>query len=266
MAQRIPLAWAALFCMTATAALAADSPKSETTAKKKEQPSRISSKVDVHPVAALSDKEAREVSFAAGRILKHIVQARDAIRENKKDDAAKHVEQGLKLVAIIDGVLPHYKVKTEIKSGDNAYSDEDDVTPRYVTLFDELDRRDIISPIVQAKKEAQQKQQKTPGTQGAANVAPGAMAVSHADIHHTTAKVDIVLARHMLNRAKQFLHDGKVAEADEALLAVQSGGVLFEYEEIDLPLEEAADNLKLAEIEMKEGAAFRGKGGSECRH
>ena len=37
------------------------------------------------------------------------------------------------------------------------------------------------------------------------------------------------------------------------LLLFQSEGVLFEYVEIDLPLEEAADNLKLAEIELKEG-------------
>lgn len=49
------------------------------------------------------------------------------------------------------------------------------------------------------------------------------------------------------------LQDGKAADADKALLAVQSGAVLLEYEEIDLPLEEAADNLKLAEIEMQEG-------------
>lgn len=253
MSHSTPLAWALLLSMATAAAFAGDSPKSDAAAKKKELLSRISSKVDVHPVAVLSDNESGEVSFAAGRILKHIAQARDAIRENKQDDAARHVEQGLKLVAIIDHVLPHFKVKTEIKSGDKAYSDEDDVSPRYVMLFDELERRDIISPITQARKEVQQKQPKNHGTQAPVSAATGALAVSHVDIHHTTAKVDIVLARHMLNRAKQFLHDGKFSEADEALLTVQSGGVLFEYEEIDLPLEEAADNLKLAEIEMAQG-------------
>ncbi len=248
--SRSAVAW---LCLMATATFAADSPKSESTAKKQEQPSRISSKVDTQPAAALTDKEAGEVSLAAGRILKHISQARSAIREKKKDAAATHVAQGLKLIALIDSVLPHSKVKTEIKSGDLVYTDEDDVTPRYVTLFDELERRDIISPIVQAKKEAEHKHRQNHGKEAAEKEAPGALAVTHADIVYSTAKLDIDLARQMLNRAKRDLDDGKTEPADEALLALQSEGVLFVYAEIDLPLEEAADNLKLAEIEMKEG-------------
>lgn len=241
----------ALLCVMATAAFAADPPKSDSTSKKKEPPARISSKVDVQPTGSLTDKEEKEVSFSAGRILKHVSQARHAIREKKKDEAATHVAQGLKLVAIIDSVLPHSKVQAEIKSGDLVYTDEDDVTPRYVTLFDELERRDIISPIVQAKKEAEHKQSQ--GRESAAKESPGAVAVSHADIAYSTVKLDLELARHALHRAKRDLEGGKSEAADEALLALQSQGVLFAYEEIDLPLEEVADNLKLAEAELKEG-------------
>ena len=250
-----PKSWSviALLCLTATATFAADPAKSESSSKKKEQPPRISSKVDVQPAAALTDKEASEVSLAAGRILKHISQARNAIRDKKKEEAAVHVAQGLKLVTMIDSVLPHSKVKTEIKSGDLVYTDEDDLAARYVTLFDELERRDIISPVVQAKKEAEHKHQQKHGKEAAATQAPAALAVTHADIIYSTAKLDIALARHMLNRAKRDLDDGKTEQADESLLAFQSEGVLFEYVEIDLPLEEAADNLKLAEIELKEG-------------
>jgi hypothetical protein len=242
-----------LIFLSATAAFAADSEKSEPASKRKEQPTRISSKVDVQPVAALTEKESREISFAAGRILRHISQARNAIREKNKDEAAAHVAQGLKLIAIIDSVLPHSQVKTEIKSGDLVYTDEDDVTSRYVTLFDELERRDIISPIVQAKKETEHKQQQKHGKEAEAKKAPAALAVSHADITYSTAKLDIELARHMLNRAKRDLDGGKTEPADEALLTLQSEGVLFAYAEVDLPLEEVADNLKLAEIELKEG-------------
>jgi len=249
----------ALLCLTATTTFAADSPKSESVSKKKEQPARISSKVNSQPVAVLTDKEAAEVSLAAGRILKHISQARTAIREKKKDEAAAHVAQGLKLVALIDNVLPHSKVKTEIKSGDLVYTDEDDVTASYVTLFDELERRDFISPIVQAKKEAEHKHRQNHGKEAAVKEAPAALAVSHVDLVYSTAKLDIDLARHMLNRAKRDLDEGKTEPADEALLALQSEGVLFLYAEIDLPLEEAADNLKLAEIEMKEGRQAEAK-------
>ena len=249
----------ALVCLTATATFAADPPKSTSGPKKKEQPTRISSKVELEPVAALTDKESREVSFAAGKVLKHVAQARNAIREKKQDEAASHVAQGLKLIAIVDGVLPHSKVKTEIKSGDLVYTDEDDVTARYVTLFDELERRDIISPIVQAMSEAERKQQPNDGKNAEAKQAPEALAVSRADIIYSTAKLDVDLARHMLHRAKRDLDDGKTEPADVALLALQSEGVLFEFEEIDLPLTEVADNLKLAEIEMKEGSLEEAK-------
>jgi hypothetical protein len=243
----------AILCLTVSAAIAADAPKPQAPAKKKASTSRIASKVDMEPVGELSDEEAREVSFAAGRIVKHVIQARYAIREKENEQAATHVRQGLQLIAIIDCVLPHFKVKTEIKSGDLTYSDEDDVAANYVRFYDELERRDIISPIAQAKREAQHGGQNKQSAESAAKEAPTALAVSHADIVYSTAKLDIVLARHMLTRAKEDLAEDKAAEADQALLALQSRGVLFEVEEIDLPLEEAADNLKLAELEMQAG-------------
>jgi hypothetical protein len=241
----------AAFCLTAVSIFAAD--KSEHASKKKETPSRILSKVEVQSAAALSEEEAEQVSFAAGRILKHIAQARDAIREGKKDAATGHVEQGLKLVTIIDSVLPHHKVKTEIKSGELLYKDEDDVAPRYVTLFDELERRDIISPVWQAKKEAARPGARGDAAQPDTDKPPEGIVVTRADMAYSAAKLDVALAGYMLGRAKRELHEGKPENADNALLAVQARGVLFEYEEVELPLEEAADNLKLAETEMKEG-------------
>lgn len=244
-------------CLMATPVLAEDSLKSTPAPKK--HASRISSTVDVQPSASLTDEESYQISFAAGRILKHVAQAREAIHEKKKDDVVNHVDQCLKLIAIIDGVLPQYKVKTEIKSAEQAYSDEDNVKPRYVTLFDELERRDIISPIKQAKQEAQEKHTKDQGIDRSEDKGPAPVAVSHVDVNHTSAKLDLLLARNFLNRAKQSLRDAQFDVADAALLAIQSRGVLFEYEEIDLPLEEAADNLKLAETEMKEGRTAEAK-------
>jgi hypothetical protein len=248
-----PNFWSAftLLGLTVSPAFAADSPKADT--KKKDQPSRISSSVDVLPTAAMNEHDANQVSFAAGRILKHIAQARDAIQQKKVDDATNHVEQGLKLIAIIDTVLPHHKIKTEIKSGNLAYTDEDDVTPRYLMIFDELERRDIISPIVQARKQTEQKPQSKNGKDVTANPPAPLIGITHADIVYSAAKIDLELARLSLNRAKQDLYDGKADAANEVLQAFQSQGVLFSYEEIDLPLEEVADNLKLAEGELKEG-------------
>lgn len=242
---------AALSCMFVTAAFAADSPKPTTNAQKKENSSRITSIIEIQPTSTLSDDEMTQVSFAAGRILKHVEQARVAIMEQKNDVASRHIDQGLKLVAIIESLLPYYTVKTEIISGEQCYADEDKIRPRYISLYDELERRDIISPIAQAKSESQQDSQKHPGTKELSP--PAGVAVSHVDVNHTSAKLDLLLANSMLGRAKKSLQEGKADAADQTLLVIQSRAVLFEYEEIDLPLEEAADNLKLAEMEMKEG-------------
>lgn len=249
----------AAFAFLMTFAAADDLPKSSSSAKTKTPVPRIASTVDARATATLTDEEATQVSFAAGRVLKHISQSRDSIHEKKEVDASRHVEQGLKLLAIMDSVLPHYKVKTEIKAGEHAYLDEDDVSPRYVTLFDELERRDIISPIAQAKKESQLQPAKGQHAGNGSNQPPIPVAVSHVDLNYSTVKLDIALAKQMLERAKLDLQAGKANEADAALLVVQSRGVLFEYEEVDLPLEEAADNLKLAETEMKEGRTIEAK-------
>ena len=74
--------------------------------------------VVVEPNSALTDKESRELSFAAGRVLKHVAQAGASLAEKKNDQASLHVDQGMKLMAIIDGVLPRYKMKTTINSGE----------------------------------------------------------------------------------------------------------------------------------------------------
>ena len=79
------------------------------------------------------------------------------------------------------------------------------------------------------------------------------LAVTHADLDYSAVKLDTGLAKRMFDLAKKDLAEGKTAEADAAMLAIQVQGVIFEYDEVELPLEEAADNLKLAEIEMKEG-------------
>ncbi len=126
---------------------------------------RISSQVQVQPATTLTDKENRELSFAAGRLLKHVAQARTAIAENKTDRATKDVDQAVKLMQIIDGVLPRYKMKTTIHSGDLLYSDEDEFTPEFITVFEELERRDIVSPILRAKADAAPKSGPQPAAQ-----------------------------------------------------------------------------------------------------
>ena len=159
-------------------------------AKSKTPASRITSKVDVGPVAKLSADESREVSFAAGRIMKHVAQARQDIAVKKHEDALKHINQSLKLVKIIENVLPQYTVKTKIKSGDLVYTDEDEITPTYITLYDELVRRDFISPVLKAKTESKKKSASKKGASKKKGDSTTPLAVKEADVDYTSVKLD----------------------------------------------------------------------------
>ena len=232
--------------------LSADQPSKNSAAAKDSKAShdhsRIASKVHVESVTRLSDREANEVALCGSRIIKHVVQARDALRHDDQAGAVQHLGQATKLLAIIDSVLPQYKVTTEIKSGELAYKDEDEFTPQYITLFEELERRDILTPIAQAKLAADQKEA---GGEESGEDIP--LAVTHADVDLSAIRLDLTLTRRMLAVAQKFLDAKKVKQADTELMMLLARSVVFVYDEVDLPLEEAADNLKLAEWELKNG-------------
>jgi len=229
---------------------AKDGAKADAKDKSETPPPRINSKVDVGPAVKLTPAESREVSFAAGRILKHVAQARRAIALKQHDQAETDVDQALKLAGIIESVIPKYKLKTKIKSGKLTYTDEEFITPEYITLFDELVRQDIIAPVLQAKNEGKQKS----GKKSKSGNVP--LEVREADLDYTTVKLDFNLTRQALDVAKSELAKKDHSEhekADAALQTLQTSGVIFEYVEVDLPLEQADDNLRLAEIEMTAG-------------
>lgn len=244
MKRNLRLGMFALLALPLASCYAGDT-ASSTATKANDSPSRISSSVSTEPATRLTEEESQEVSFTAGRLLKHVAQARLATSLKEKNKAVANVDQALKLVAIIDQVLPHYSMKTQIKAGEHEYNDVEDVTPRYITVFDELSKVDLLAPVAQAKEEAKEK-----------DAQPKKMAapvVSQAELSYTTVRLDLPYTRQMLAQAKASLADNKVEDAGSALLAIQSQGVLVEFAEIDLPLEQAADNLKLAEEELLEG-------------
>jgi YfdX protein len=213
---------------------------------------RITGAIQSSPVDKLNLKEWRAVSMAAGRILKNTAQARWALAEKKNDKAKSYVDKGLTLVQIIENAVPKQKVTAEIRSGDIVYKDEDEVGPALVPIYDELDHVEIIAPIVRAKKKnalALSKEE----DKGGGMLEPSAETVSFEGLEYSTVKLDVLFAKGMLALAKKEITDGKTDDADNALWAIQADGVSFEFDEIALPLERAADNLNLAEVEMKEG-------------
>ncbi len=206
---------------------------------------RIIAETDIKPVATLSAQESQAMSLAAGRILLHTDDARIAIAVEDKDTALSEIEQGLTLVKLIETTIPKYKVTTTIRTGDTTYTDEEEVSKRFVQVFNEQYIQDVIAPVVQAKADSL----KHPGPEGGDVPA----IADYAIWSQSTMKLNIALAGDALTLAKEELQKGHFDNADVALALLQTEGVVFEYSAVELPLTEAADDLKLAQLEVSEG-------------
>lgn len=221
-------------------------------------PSRIVSQVEVKPKSAPTEQEMHELSLAASRVLKHVTQARNALHHKKLDDAKIQIQQALKLVAMINSLQPRYAVKTEIKAGDHIYRDEEEVVPQYVVLFTDLEYFDVISPVVDAKR--QRHAQPHGNADKHENVdSAGAWAIVQEDVRFTTARMNVAFTDQRLHAALKALESGKPQNADEALADLQANAVILELVEADVPLKEAVDYLRIAELQAKAGHIHKAK-------
>ena len=192
------------------------------------------------PPKKLTSDEWRAMSLAGNRILKHTDQALTALADKKNDEATTNIDQGLKLVEIIDAALPASTVTTDIKSGALSYTDSDSVKPTFVPIYREYDTVDVLSPVT-AQKQAKA---------GAAPVI-AVPDVSYAGFDYTGVKLDLRLARQDLQTAEDLIKKDDTKAATAALQDILATGVIFEYSSMDQPLARAMDNLRLAESELK---------------
>jgi hypothetical protein len=196
---------------------------------------RITAAMETKSLATLSPEEDRAVSLAAGRILKHVNQARVALAGKDAKGAKHHVEQGILLVRILEATLPKYTVKMRIAAGQLVYEDHGEEQPLFVPIYDGLEKVSILAPVEAAKEETAKESQ-----------SGGAPVVAGVNLIKTRASLDVALTRAGLETAATALkEEKKTGEADAALALVQRG-VIMKHLKIDLPLEQARANLWLA--------------------
>ncbi len=196
---------------------------------------RIQAKVEVEAVRPMNAEERRAVYIAAGRVLRHVDLAREALAKESAKAARRQVEQALLLTDIIRQALPVYDVKAQISAGELRYQDEDRVQDSIVPIFEELNRAAVLAPVEAARAKH---------TAGAA--------VTDVDLVHTRAELDIDVARGHLDAAREALKRKDLDAADAALAAIQRSVRLMTVT-IDLPLERARSNLMLARNRVDEG-------------
>lgn len=213
-----PFAAAAAIALAAASAAAAE---------------RISSEIEVTPTYELTAEESRHVAHAAARILKHVDQARRALADESHEDAAKNVDQGQRLVAIIEDVMPSYRVTARIATDKREYTDEEVVKPLVVPIYEEIEKVGVLAPVKAAKREEAREQ----GT--------GVPVALDVELVNTRAELDVRLAKIGLDEAERALQAEDYDTADTALRTIQTG-VTLTYAEVDLPLDLARENLYIA--------------------
>jgi hypothetical protein len=185
----------------------------------------------------LTPAEHRAASLAAGRILRHAYLARQAVAEEDGKKAAAEVDQGLKLVRIIESAQPKWTVTAEIKAGDLSYSADEVVAAPLVPIYDELGEVELLGPVAAAKQEQQSGREEV---------------VQDVSVEHTALSLNLAFAKAGLTQAKKALGDKDLERADGALAFVQRSTV-FEVDELDLPLATVRENLFLAKTRVGSG-------------
>jgi len=201
---------------------------------------KITSTSTTKAITTLTDQESLALSQAAGRVLFHAEQAQVAIADKKKDEALKQISQGIKLINIIKGAVPQYKITTNIKSPGGSYKSSDIITQRYVIVSSNSFVENAVMPVIQRGKSQLSHHHKN----------AKAAVVDYSVARRMTATLDTLIAGRMLDVARSNVKAGKLDQAAKALLEIQSHGVILDSVEVPLPLASAVDNLYLAQAEL----------------
>jgi hypothetical protein len=193
----------------------------------------------------LTDEEMRAISFSAGRIIKHVDQAIQAIAKEEKSTALAHIDKGLTLAEIIEQSLPLTTVKSTIKAGKLQYSDEDNVKSLTVPIYQELDTISILKPVAAAKQKAAKA-----GT--APKKAPAKEQVEEVGESYTGIALNVADAKTHLENAKEALTGGHFDTASKHLIAIQEE-VIIVYAREQGPLADAREDLVYAQVSLDLG-------------
>ncbi len=194
----------------------------------------------------ITQEDRRQVSLLAAQIFQHIDEARQAIEANDTKQARKEVGKGNEALKAIRAMLPRTTVHTRTTAPDGKviYEDEREVQDERVPLFEGMLHARTLAPIQEARRDA--------------NRIVGVQVVD-AETISTEATADLGFVATQLERAAKALDDQKTADAAKALLAAQTRGVTFRYNQEDTPLAEARDAIWLAKRALEENNAMEAR-------
>jgi hypothetical protein len=234
---------AALFAVTiATAASAAPA-----------DTARINETVTVTPLHTLTAQEQSAISSAAGKILRHVAQARADIHHKDAEAAKASLGKVDTLLNIIEAALPTARVKDRIWVAKKhlEYEDTEDVLPEMVPIYSSLDQLVDLMPVQTAKHHIDKARKHLENN----DKANATKELEAADTSLAYNEVDLPLAftHREVDAAKSALDKGNLDAADDALKATENS-VVYISAGVDEPLVAAQSSLWHATRDYAAGA------------
>jgi hypothetical protein len=207
--------------------------------------------MEVNSQSSLSREVRRKVGLAAGQLLIHVNKAREQLARDNVSTAQQQVDKALLLSRIIESNAPVFSVSTKITSGDLEYDDESTVSVPLVPVYSELTQVVVLGPIVASRhvEDVSDTQRKGKDHEVQAGTLP---LVRDLSVLGSTAYLDLPQTQVHLREALEQLKDNNSQRAQALLIAIQQG-VVLSYNQTDMPVIQARDNLAIARVLVRQG-------------
>lgn len=195
------------------------------------------------PGRAITPADEALVSASAGKVMRHIGLARDAIRKKDAERAKAELRQADVLLDIIQATLPTTIVKDRIWTADNKlqYENSEEVAPEQVPIAASLEARVDFDRVKlpQAKTRVKEKAGSEAEAQDAA-------------LYYQEVDLPLHATRHFVAGARMALDKNRLEEADHALMVAQDNVDSISVF-VPEPLLSARINLERAHVHFKAG-------------
>ena len=204
--------------------------------------------VSTTPGRAITPADEALLSSSAGKVLRHIGMARDAIRKKEGEQAKQALRQARTLLDIIQANLPSTVVKERIWTADNKhqYENSEEVTPDRVPITASLEAQVDFGLV------------KLPSSKPRAKVTGTEPEAEDAALYYEETDLPVQATREFIESAQAALDKNRMEEADRLLRTAQNhvdSIAIFVPE----PLLSARVNLERAHVHFKAGQVAEAK-------
>ncbi len=213
--------------------------------------SQLQVETEVNSQSSLSREVRRKVGLAAGQLLMHVNKAREQLARDNVSAAQEQVDKALVLSRIIEQNNPVFSVSTKITSGDLEYDDESTVSVPLVPVYSELTQAVVLGPIVASRHMEDVSDTQRKGKDYEVRARTSSL-VRDVTVLGSTAYLHLPQTKANLQEVLEQLKHNNSQRAQALLMAVQQG-VVLSYNEMDIPIIQARDNLAIARVLARQG-------------